>query len=69
MDTPKAFQSFYGREPTDQALRLQNSEVCVNSLVLYVRNLSIVRLVAWQWTKGQLKRFQSSSYESNLGPP
>ncbi|KAK2565802.1 Syntaxin-binding protein 1 [Acropora cervicornis] len=26
MDTPKAFQSFYGREPTDQALRFQYSE-------------------------------------------
>ena len=40
MDTPKAFQSFYGREPTDQALRFQYSEVCVNSQVLYERNLS-----------------------------
>ena len=42
MDTPKAFQSFYGREPTDQALRFQYSEVRVNSLVLYERNLSIL---------------------------
>ena len=59
MDTPKAFHSFYGREPTDQALWFQYSDVCVNA-VIHKRNLSIVRMVTWQQAKEKLKRFQSS---------